>query len=53
MTAYFELKSIFKDGQGRFQFSKFREFFFPHMTLAGEDPILERGIDEPKNLQQK
>ena len=35
--AYFEMQSIFSRGDGRLSYTKFRELFFPQMTLAGED----------------
>ena len=47
ITAYFELQNIFKDGSGKLACSKFRDLFFPHMTLAGEDPVFFKGADEP------
>lgn len=35
---FFELQGVFRSGKGQLIFAKFRELFFPHMTLAGEDP---------------
>ena len=40
ITKFFELQNIFKQGTGRLTYAKFRELFFPHLTLAGEDPIV-------------
>lgn len=37
ITAYFELQSIFRNGDGQLSFTKFKEMFFPHLTLNGED----------------
>lgn len=51
ISDYFELLNIFKKGEGKLSFAKFRELFFPHMTLAGEDPILYRGVDEPPKTE--
>ena len=42
IKAFFELQNIFRNGQGKLLFNKFRELFFPHMTLAGEDPVINR-----------
>ena len=44
IRAYFSMQNIFRDGSGTLSFAKFRELFFPNMTLAGEDPILDRGV---------
>ena len=39
IAAFFTLQNSFpKDRDTGIIFSKFRELFFPHMTLAGEDP---------------
>ena len=39
ITAFFTLQNSFpKERDTGLIFSKFRELFFPHMTLAGEDP---------------
>ena len=41
VTIFFEMQNIFVKGEGRLIYSKFRELFFPHMTLAGEDPAID------------
>ncbi len=35
------------------KFNKFRELFFPHMTLAGEDPVLNKEYTTIKTEKQK
>jgi len=40
------MQNIFRDGEGRLPFAKFRELFFPHMTLAGEDPVMFKTVQE-------
>ena len=40
IIAFFEMQNIFRDGEGRLIFSRFRELFFPHQTLAGEDILV-------------
>lgn len=37
ITAYFAMINVFRGNQGRLTYAKFRELFFPHQTLAGED----------------
>ena len=37
ITDFFALQNIFKNGEGQLHYDKFRELFFPHMTLSGED----------------
>ena len=44
ITKFFEIQNIFKGSEGRMIYAKFREMFFPHMTLAGEDPLLYQGF---------
>ena len=55
ITAFFEMQNIFRGGEGRLTFGKFRELFFPHMTLAGEDlHVLDnKNIKEVKTEKQK
>jgi hypothetical protein len=36
IKAFFELNNVFKDGI-ELSFQKFRQFFFPHVTIAGFD----------------
>ena len=56
ITAFFELQNIFRGGEGRLSFIKFRELFFPHLTLAGEDQhVLDKKVNniELKTAAQK
>lgn len=39
--------NIFKNGQGRLTYAKFRGLFFPHMTLSGDDPIVYSAATHP------
>lgn len=51
ITIFFEMQNIFKGKKGQMIYSKFREMFFPHMTLAGEDPKLEIGYRKTSTVQ--
>ena len=54
ITAYFEMQNVFQNGEGRLCFAKFRELFFPHHTLAGEDIALEaQSTKEIKTKEQR
>ena len=53
ISAFFEMQNIFKDGEGKLKFAKFRELFFPHMTLAGEDPIIEKSFYDVRTAEEK
>lgn len=37
IRAFFQLKNVFKDGEQGLSFQKFRQFFFPHVTISGFD----------------
>lgn len=50
ITKFFELQNIFKAGKGRMPYVKFREMFFPHMTLAGDDPVIYKPSVEPRSV---
>jgi len=39
ISAFFEMQNIFKNKESQLTYIKFRELFFPHMTLAGEDVL--------------
>ena len=45
------MQNIFKNKKGQMIYSKFREMFFPQMTLAGEDPKLEIGYRKTSTVQ--
>ena len=50
ITAYFDMQNIFRGGEGRMTYAKFRGLFFPHMSLAGEDPVLDRSFAQTKTV---
>ena len=55
ITAFFEMQNIFHNGEGRLSFTKFREIFFPHHTLAGEDihVLDKKSINPVKTAEQR
>ena len=54
ITAFFNLQNSFpKEKDSGLIFAKFRELFFPHMTLAGEDPPnLQQAVKETETNNQ-
>ena len=47
IKSFFDMLNIFKNGQGRLTYAKFRGLFFPHMTLSGDDPIVYSAATHP------